>query len=243
MNVGVFIPCFIDQLFPETGENVLSILKKAEVKAHYNPSQTCCGQIAFNNGFWDEAKCLGEKFIRDFLDYDYVVGPSASCIGMVRNYYSEMFYNSAWHNENKYLSKKIFELSDFLVNVVKRPDLGASFPEKITFHDSCSAIREYKLGDAPRILLSHVKGLNLVEMTDSDVCCGFGGTFAVKHEAISTAMADQKIKNALETGASYIVSTEISCLMHLDAYIRKHQLPIQTMHLADLLAKGMGRDV
>jgi len=215
------------------------VLQKAGIRATYNPAQTCCGQVAFNNGFWDEAKCLGEKFIRDFMDYDYVVGPSASCIGMVKNYYPEMFYNSAWHNENKYLSRKIFEFTDFMVNMVKKPDLGARFEARVTLHDSCAALREYGLKDEPRELLSHVEGLELLEMPGSDVCCGFGGTFSVKNEAIATAMARQKLENALSTGAEYIVSTEASCLMHLDGYIKKHQIPIRTIHIADLLAAGL----
>jgi L-lactate dehydrogenase complex protein LldE len=239
MNTGIFIPCFIDQFLPETGHSMVKVLEKAGVKVSYNPAQTCCGQVAFNNGFWDEAKCLGEKFIKDFMEYDYVVGPSASCIGMVKNYYPEMFYNSAWHNENNYLSKKIFEFTDFLVNMVKKPDLGARFEARVTFHDSCAALREYGLKGEPRELLAFVDGLELVEMEERDVCCGFGGTFSVKHEAISTAMAEQKVQHALATGAEYIVSTEASCLMQMDGYIKKHQLPIKTMHIADLLAVGL----
>lgn len=239
MKTGIFIPCFIDQLSPETGHSMVKVLRKAGIDPLYNPAQTCCGQVAFNNGFWDEAKCLGEKFIRDFMEYDYVVGPSASCISMVKNYYPEMFYNSAWHNENKYLSDKMYEFTDFLVNMVKMPDLGAHFEARITFHDSCSALREYGLKDEPRILLSYVKGLDLIEMNESDVCCGFGGTFSVKHEALSTAMAEQKVQNALYTDAEYIVSTEATCLMHLESYITKHKLPIKTLHIADLLAMGL----
>ncbi len=239
MEVGIFIPCFIDQVMPETGLNMVKVLQKAGVRVAYNPEQTCCGQVAFNGGFWEEAKCVAEKFIRDFSEYQYVVGPSASCIGMVKNYYPQMFYNSALHNENKYLSQKIYELTDFLVNVSKTIDLGARFDAKVTYHDSCAALREYKLGNQPRILLGKVQGLELVEMKDTDVCCGFGGTFAVKHEPISTAMAEQKVQNALDTGAEYIVSTEASCLMHLEAYIKKQQLPIKTIHLADLLVRGM----
>ncbi len=239
MKTGVFIPCFIDQFYPHTGENMVRLLKRAGVSLYYNPEQTCCGQAAFNNGFWDEAKSLGEKFIRDFMEYDYVVGPSASCISMVRNYYPELFANSSLHNENKYLSKKIFEFSDFLVNLVRKPDLGLKLHARVTLHDACAAVREYGLKDEPRILLSHVQGLELIEMNDSEVCCGFGGTFAVKHESISTAMAEQKVQNALDTGVDCIVSTEASCLMHLEAYIKKHKLNINTMHLADLLAMGI----
>ncbi len=215
-------------------------LSKAHMQFHYNPAQTCCGQVAFNAGFWDEAKHLGEKFIKDFMDFDYVVGPSASCIGMVKNYYPQMFYNSALHNENNYLSRKIFEFTDFLVHVMGTENLGAHFEARVTFHDACAALREYGLKDQPYRLLAHVSGLELLEMKHQDTCCGFGGTFSVKHEAISTAMAEQKLEHAMNTGAEYIVSTESSCLMHLQSYIDKHELPIKTLHIADLL--GMGLD-
>ena len=238
MKVDIFIPCFIDQVYPETGFNMVKILEKLGVEVHYNTNQTCCGQMAFNSGFWDEAKAVGEKFIKDFPNNRYVVGPSASCVGFVRNYYDEMFYNSALHNEYHQLKKNIFEFTDFLVNVLKVEDVGATFEHSVTYHDSCAALREYKLSDQPRKLLKHVRGLNLIEMKDTHECCGFGGTFAVKHEAISTAMAQQKVHNALETGAEFIVSTDSSCLMHQQSYIDQHNLKIGTMHIIDLLAQG-----
>ncbi len=248
MTTGLFIPCFIDQLYPGTGFNMIKVLKKADElgKAHmqfeYNPAQTCCGQVAFNGGFWEEAKHLGIKFIKDFLAYDYVVGPSASCVGMVRNYYPQMFYNSSLHNENNQLTKKIYEFTDFMIHIMQVEDLGARFDARITYHDACAALREYGLTDQPRRLLARVGGLEIVEMKDSDVCCGFGGTFSVKHEAISTAMAEQKVQHALDTKAEYIVSTESSCLMHLQGYIDKHELPMKTLHIADLLAMGLSVD-
>ncbi len=238
MIVDIFIPCFIDQVYPETGFNMVKVLEKAGVGVRYNKNQTCCGQIAFNSGFWDHAKILGEKFIRDFKNCQYVVTPSASCAGMVRNYYDEMFYNSALHNEYRLLKKNIFEISDFLVNVLNIKDIGATFNHRITYHDSCAALREYGLKDEPRTLLRHVRGLELIEMKESTICCGFGGTFSVKHEPISAAMADYKIQRALETGAEFIVSTDASCLMHQQGFIDKNKLPIKTMHLVDILASG-----
>lgn len=238
MTVDIFIPCFIDQLYPETGFNMVKILERAGVDVRYNKNQTCCGQIAFNSGFWDHAKHLGEKFIRDFADSKYVVAPSASCVGMVRNYYDQMFYNSAMHNEYRMLKKNIFEISDFLVNVIKVRDFGAVFNHKVTFHDSCAGLREYGLKDEALQLLGFVRGLQLVEMEETHTCCGFGGTFSVKNEAISVAMAEFKVGKALETGAEYIVSTDSSCLMHQEAYIRKQNLPIKTIHLVDILAHG-----
>ncbi len=238
MEVDIFIPCFIDQIFPETGMNMVKILEKLDVNVFYNQEQTCCGQMAYNSGFWEEAKVMGEKFIRDFSGDRYVVGPSASCIGMVRNDYPKLFFNSAMHNESKKLKNRIFEFTDFLVNVMKVTDIGATFESEITYHDSCAALRAYGIKDEPRLLLNNVKGLEIREMNESDVCCGFGGTFSIKHESISTAMAEQKVNNALETGAKYIVSTEASCLIHIDGYIRKHNISLKTIHIADILASG-----
>jgi len=238
MEVDIFIPCFIDQVFPETGMNMVRVLEKIGAKVYYNDNQTCCGQWAFNSGFWDEAKAVGEKFIKDFSGERYVVGPSASCVGYVRNYFDELFYNTAFHIEYNRLKKRIFEFTDFLVNVMKIEDVGATFESVVTYHDSCAALREYGIKQEPRKLLRKVKGLELIEMKDTDVCCGFGGTFSVKHKDISAAMAEQKVQNALETGAKFIVSTDSSCLLHQEGYIKKHNLPIKVMHIADVLVKG-----
>ena len=239
MEVDVFIPCFIDQIYPETGLNMVKLLRHLGVKVNYNKNQTCCGQMAFNSGYWDEAKSLGEKFIRDFPHDRPVVGPSASCVGFVRNYYYDLFHNSALHNEYRLLKRNIYEITDFIVNVLNAKNVGASFPHKVTYHDSCAALREYGLKDQPRILLAHVRGLELIEMEEADVCCGFGGTFSVKHEPISVAMVEQKVDNALATGAEYIVSTDSSCLMNMESYIKKNNLPIKTIHIIDLLASGL----
>ena len=239
MDVDIFIPCFIDQMYPQTGFNMVKILEKAGINVHYNPNQTCCGQFAFNSGYWEEARKLGKKFIKDFSNNRPIVGPSASCIGYVKNFYDELFYNSAYHNDYKQLQRNIYEITDFLVNVIKVEDFGSVFEHKITYHDSCAALREYGLTDEPRRLLKNVKGLELVEMKDSNVCCGFGGTFSVKFEPISTAMAEQKVQNALDTGAEYIVSTDSSCLMHQYGFIKKHKLPIKVAHIVDVLASGL----
>jgi L-lactate dehydrogenase complex protein LldE len=238
MTVDIFIPCFIDQIYPETAMNMVKILEKIGVKVEYNPNQTCCGQMAFNNGFWDEAKELGEKFIVDFPFDRPVVAPSASCVGYVKNYYGKLFFNTGLHLEYKRLQKNIHELSEFLVNIMKIEDFGAVFEHKVTYHDSCSALRECHIKQEPRTLLSHVRGLELIEMKDTEVCCGFGGTFSIKHEGISTAMAEQKVRNAMETGAEFIVSTDSSCLMHQNGYIKRNNLPIKVIHLADVLASG-----
>ncbi|OYW17735.1 MAG: Fe-S oxidoreductase, partial [Sphingobacteriales bacterium 12-47-4] len=212
MNVHLFIPCFVDQLYPETGFNMVKVLEKTGCVVSYNTNQTCCGQPAFNAGFWDEARTVGAKFVDDFKEAEYIVGPSASCVGFVRNYYTKLFDNSSRHNEVKELTGRIYEFSEFLVNVLQVTDLGASLKGKATYHDSCAGLRECGIKKEPRKLLEKVKGLELVEMNDVETCCGFGGTFAVKYESISVAMGEQKVENALATGAEYLISTDLSCL-------------------------------
>ena len=217
---------------------MVKVLEKAGCEVTYNTNQTCCGQPAFNAGFWDEARDVAKKFISDFEAETYIVAPSASCVGFVRNYYPQLFEQGVNHQKVKELKTKIFEFSDFLTEVLHQYDFGAVWNGKVTYHDSCAALRECKIKEGPRKLLSHVQGLELVEMVDNETCCGFGGTFAVKFEGISVGMADQKVNNALNTGAECIVSTDMSCLMQLDGYIKKNDLKIQTMHIADLLVNG-----
>lgn len=240
MTVELFIPCFIDQLYPETAYNTVKVLEKAGCKVKYNAEQTCCGQPAFNAGYWDEAKAVGYKFLEDFSDNVVIVSPSASCTGMVKNYYNDLFTNTAVHNKCRSIQSHIIELSDFLVNVLNKDYFGAELEGKAVYHDSCAGLRECKIKAEPRALLEKVHGLELLDMPDSETCCGFGGTFAVKFEGISSAMAQQKVNNALAVGADYIISTDTSCLMHLQAYIDKENLKIKTMHLADVLAHGWG---
>jgi L-lactate dehydrogenase complex protein LldE len=240
MNVELFIPCFIDQLYPETAYNTVKVLEKAGCKVTYNAEQTCCGQPAFNAGYWDEAKAVGYKFLEDFSDNVVIVSPSASCTGMVKNYYNDLFTNTAVHNKCRSIQSHIIELSDFLVNVLNKDYFGAELEGKAVYHDSCAGLRECKIKAEPRALLEKVHGLELLEMPDSETCCGFGGTFAVKFEGISSAMAQQKVNNALSVGADFIISTDTSCLMHLQAYIDKENLSLKTMHLADVLASGWG---
>lgn len=238
MDVQIFIPCFVDQLYPETAFNMIKILEKFGCNIQYNTQQTCCGQPAFNAGFWEDAKPVCSKFINEFKNAQYVVAPSASCIGFVRNYYPKLFENSSLHNDLKKLSAKTFEFTEFLLKVLNVKDTGATFKEVITYHDSCAALRECKIKQGPRILLENVKGLTLHELADNETCCGFGGTFAVKFNGISVNMGEQKVENAIATGAKYIVSTDLSCLMHLQGYIDGKGYSIKTMHIADVLASG-----
>lgn len=217
---------------------MIRVLEKAGCTVQYNEEQTCCGQPAFNAGFRDDAKEVCVKFLKDFSGTDYVVTPSASCTGFVRNYYGDLFMDSSYNKEVKNIGRRIIEFSDFLVNVIHQENFNASLSGKATYHDSCAALRECKIKKEPRKLLSQVKGLEVVEMEDVETCCGFGGSFAVKFEPISLAMADQKVKHALDTGAEYIISTDLSCLMHLDGYIRHKGLPLKTLHIADVLSSG-----
>jgi len=240
MDIQLFIPCYIDQLYPETGFNTIKILEKAGCHVHYNPKQTCCGQPAFNSGYWKEAAQLAEKFLIDFNPDLPIVSPSGSCSSFIIHHYQKVLTDRPdLLDRHLKMKDKIYELSDFLVNIIKVKDLGAIFPHTVTFHDSCSALREYGIKDEPRILLSHVEGLKLIEMEESETCCGFGGTFAVKNNAISSAMAEKKVLNALATNAEYIVSTEASCLLNINSYCAKNKLPIKGIHLADILASGL----
>lgn len=238
MNVHVFIPCFIDQLYPTAGFNTIKVLEKAGCTVTYNQDQTCCGQPAFNAGYWGESREVCNKFIYDFSGADHIVVPSASCTGFIKNYYSKIYDNASNQKDIKGLQDKVYELSDFLVNVLNIQDLGAQFDGVATYHDSCAALRECKIKNEPRQLLEKVKGLKLIELQDNETCCGFGGTFAVKFEGISVAMGEQKVQNIVKTNADYLISTDLSCLMHIGGVMDKMELPIKSLHLADVLASG-----
>jgi L-lactate dehydrogenase complex protein LldE len=238
MNVQIFIPCFIDQLYPQTAFNMVKVLEKAGCTVSYNTNQTCCGQPAFNAGFWEESKAICTKFMKDFEGSDYIVTPSASCAGFVKNYYAKLFDNSSVHNEVVKLGERTHEFTEFLVNVLGIDNFNAKLEGKATYHDSCAGLRECRIKTEPRKLLANVQGLEVIEMEEVETCCGFGGTFAVKFEPISVAMADQKVNNALATGAKYIISTDHSCLMHFGGYAKNKGYEIETLHIADVLASG-----
>ena len=238
MNVHVFIPCFIDQLYPTAGFNTIKVLEKAGCIVTYNPDQTCCGQPAFNAGYWGESREVCNKFINDFSGAEHIVVPSASCAGFIKNYYSKIYDNASNQKDTKGFQEKVYELSDFLVNILKVEDLGAQFEGVATYHDSCAALRECKIKTEPRKLLENVKGLKLIDLQDNETCCGFGGTFAVKFEAISVAMGEQKVQNIVNTKADYLISTDLSCLMHIGGVMEKKALSVKSLHLADVLASG-----
>lgn len=217
---------------------MVKVLEKLGCNVSYNTDQTCCGQPAFNAGYQNECRSVATKFLKDFHTYDYIVAPSGSCTGFVRNYYGQLFDNSAAHNDVKLLRKNLFEFTEFLTNVLNVKNVGATLEGIGTYHDACGALRECGIKAGPRQLLENVKGLELKEMNDCEVCCGFGGTFAVKYKPISMGMGEQKVLNAIDSGADYLISTDLSCLMHLDGYIRKHGHNIKVMHIADVLASG-----
>lgn len=238
MKVQLFVPCFVDQLFPTTAFNMVKVLEKLGCTVSYNSNQTCCGQPAFNAGFQQECKSVATKFIEDFKGADYIVAPSASCIGFLRNHYPTIFENGSLHTAVKLLVNRSFEFTEFLTKVIGKTQIGARLNGKATYHDSCAGLRECHIKEGPRSLLQEVQGLELLEMSETDVCCGFGGSFAVKFEPVSVAMAEQKITNATATEADFIISTDLSCLMHIDGVIRKKELKLKTMHIADVLASG-----
>ncbi len=227
--VALFIPCFVDQVCPQVGVDMARVLRRIGCEIHFPEEQTCCGQPAFNSGYWDDARAVANRFMQVFDKAECVVGPSGSCVTMVRKFYPELLGVSPVYS-------KFYEFSEFLTNVAKVEDVGASFPHKVTVHDSCHALRELGVHDGPRALLKNVRGLELAEMPHAEDCCGFGGTFAVKFGMISAAMGETKMANAEKTSAEYVTSIDPSCLMHLDGVLRKKQSPLKTIHLASILA-------
>lgn len=217
---------------------MIKVLEKAGCTVSYNARQTCCGQAAFNAGYWEEAKEVCQKFISDFKGDAPIIVPSASCGGFVKNYYERLFDNSSLHHEVQELKQRVVEFSYFLCKGLGVTKFGAKLNGKATYHDSCAALRECGIKEEPRHLLKQVEGLELVEMSETETCCGFGGTFAVKFESISMAMGEQKVEHALATGAEYLISTDLSCLMQLQGYIQQKNYTLKTMHLADVLATG-----
>ncbi|BDS12612.1 (Fe-S)-binding protein [Aureispira anguillae] len=235
MKTHIFIPCFIDQLFPQSAVNMVTVLKQVGCDVTYNPNQTCCGQPALNAGFWEEAQDVAKKFVDDFANQEQVVCPSASCVGFIKNHYRELLGDTVNPAVLEQMTASIYEFSEFLIEHCDTTNLTPVLEGRATYHDSCSALRECSIKEEPRALLSKVKGLELIEHPNAEVCCGFGGTFATKFESISVAMAEKKVEEALDLEVDYIISTDLSCLMHLNGYIEKKELPLKTLHLADVL--------
>jgi L-lactate dehydrogenase complex protein LldE len=237
--VSLFVTCLVDQFFPQVGESVVRILRRLGADVTFNPAQTCCGQPAFNTGFRDEARDVAARVLDLFDDADYVVAPSGSCTSMMRVFYPELFAgNEAALARVKRLQTKLFEFSEFVVKVMKADDVGATFPHRVAYHDSCHLLRELGVEAEPRTLLGKVQGIELVELKDYQVCCGFGGTFSVKFPEVSAAMGNDKLKAALAARAEYLVANDSGCLMHLAGLIHRQGLPLRTLHLAEVLASG-----
>mgnify|MGYP001014321271 CR=1 FL=1 len=230
----------MDQLYPGTAFSMVKVLEKAGCKVSYNTNQTCCGQPAYNAGFWGEAKEVCTKFINDFRGNDYIVAPSASCAGFVKNYYHKLFENSSLHHDVKKLSEQVYEFSSFMVQVLKVEDVGAVLNGKATYHDSCAALRECHIKQEPRILLSNVRDLQLLEMDDVETCCGFGGTFAVRHPTISAAMVADKTRAIKACGAPNLVSADCGCLMNINGALQKQGERLQGEHIASFVWRRIG---
>jgi L-lactate dehydrogenase complex protein LldE len=237
MKISLFIPCFVDQLMPEVGLDTVRVLRRLGYDVDFPRDQTCCGQPAFNSGYWDDARPVAERFLQVFGSAEVIVCPSGSCTTMVRNFYPQLLADSPMKEKAVEVGRKVFEFSEFLSRVAKTADVGAAFPHRVTYHDACHALRELRLKQEPRELLRHVRGLELVEMPYSEECCGFGGTFATKFTMISGAMGNSKAGNAEVSGAEYITSTDPSCLLHIDGILRRRNSKVRTIYLAGILAQ------
>ena len=235
MKVTLFIPCYIDACFPKAGAAAVEILERLGHTIEYPQELTCCGQPAFNSGYWPETRAVAVNVIDRLKDAEVVVILSGSCGAMMKNFYPELFQGTPQEAAARELSAKCHEFSDFLVTKLGVSDLGAEFPHKVTFHDGCHGRRELGIKTQPRTLMASVKGLTLIEMEEAETCCGFGGTFSAKFPMISTAMGEGKVNSALETEAEYIVSNDSSCLMHIQGLIDRQGKPLKTIHLAEVL--------
>ena len=242
----IFITCLVDTFFPEVGESMVKILRELGVDVDFLEEQTCCGQPAYNSGYQEDSRAIAERFLSIFdkalntdLDSDnYVICPSGSCTSMVKVFYQALFNNSPeLLNKVDRISKKTFEFSDFLINVLETTDVGAGYGGIVTYHDSCHMLRELGVKDAPRELIKSIKGLEFREMDLHDACCGFGGTFSIKFPHVSVSMLDEKIECLVRSEADTLVSSDMGCLMNIQGALTRRNIPIKVMHLAQLLAK------
>ncbi|MED1952014.1 (Fe-S)-binding protein [Brevibacillus centrosporus] len=240
MKVSLFITCLSDALYPRVGEAMVRILARYGIEVHFPEAQTCCGQPAFNSGYWDEARTSAQTLIQAFADSDYVISPSGSCTGMIHHYYPKLFENDPQLlAKANALREKTYEFTQFLVNVLGITDLGAVFPHKVTYHPSCHGSRLLGIKQEPLQLMEQVKGLDLVPLPFAEDCCGFGGTFAVKMSDISGAMVTEKADHVLETEAEVLVGLDLGCLMNISGNLHFRGKPVRVMHLAELLYEGM----
>ena len=241
MTVGLFIPCYINQLYPQVGKATLELLEKLNVNVVYPIGQTCCGQPMANSGYEYESVDACNHFVNNFKDFDYIVTPSGSCAYHVKNH-----YNIISQSEDVLkVRKNIFELCDFILNILKIKNVGATFQHKVGVHKSCHGLRGLRLGScSERVeksfsyiedLLNEVEGIEMMSLSRTDECCGFGGTFAVTEEAISVKMGNDRINDHLNNGVEVITATDTSCLMHLEGLINRNNKPLKIMHIAEIL--------
>ena len=237
MRVTLFVQCLVDGLYPEVGEAMVALFNRLGISVRVPRNQTCCGQPAFNAGHRKAAGRAARRFIQIFEDAEVIVCPSGSCVAMVRHHYPELFANDEkWLDRAAGVGRKTFELSQYLVDVLGIDDVGACYPGKVTYHDSCHLLRGLGVADQPRRLIRNIRRAELVEMKAADRCCGFGGTFAAKYPDISVAMVDEKISNIITSGADTVTGCDISCLMNIQGRLSRIGSPVKTMHLAQLLA-------
>ena len=246
MNIALFITCYNDTLFPETGKAVVSILERLGHSVHFPMEQTCCGQMHYNTGYQHEIIPLVERFLDQFEDSEAVVVPSASCVATIHEFYPKLAVLSGSAELEQRVSAmipKVHEFTQFLVNKLQVEDVGAYYPHRVTFHPTCHSVRMLKIGDAPLRLLRNVRGIELVDLPNALECCGFGGTFAIKNADTSAAMLGDKICNVKKTGAEVCVAADNSCLMHIGGALSRQRSGIKTVHIAEILASTDQSDV
>ncbi len=237
MRVALFVTCLADVFRPTVGFAAVRLLQGLGCQVEVPMSQTCCGQPAFNNGDAAQARAVGQQVIQAFAGYDYVVAPSGSCSGMLRVHYPELFRGDpAWEQRAVDLSGRCYELCSFMTDVIGAEGVTASYRGVVTYHDSCSSLREMRVADQPRRLLASVSGLRLNEMADTDTCCGFGGTFCVKYPEISARMVSDKAANAMASGADTLLAGDLGCLLNIAGRLRRLGSPIRVFHVAEVLA-------
>jgi L-lactate dehydrogenase complex protein LldE len=239
MRVSLFITCYNDSLFPETGRAVVTLLERLGVSLDFNPGQTCCGQMHANTGFRAEAFSQAKRFVRLYAEAECIVIPSSSCVAMIRDQYPDLFDELASDELRKDLQAllpQVYELSEFLVDKLGVDDVGAYFPHRVTYHASCHGLRAIHLGDRPARLLAKVRGLELVSLPNLDRCCGFGGTFSVKNAEVSSAMLSAKLQDVIATRAEFCTALDNSCLMHLGGAMHRQYAGMKTIHMAQILA-------
>ncbi len=237
MRVSLFITCFNDTLFPQTGQAAVTVLERLGHEVEFRPSQTCCGQMHSNSGYPREALTLVRRFVETYRDAPMIVVPSTSCTSTIRAQYPRLAAeDSALLAELDAIIPRVHEFTEFLTRVLNVEDVGAYYPHRVTYHASCNSLRALKLGGAPRALLGAVRGIDFVDLPDIEQCCGFGGTFAVKNAEVSTAMLTDKMRAVLATGAEVVTAGDNSCLMHIAGGLSRLQAGVRAMHIAEILA-------